>query len=468
MKLLSVVFLTLVFVSLLPAQDFSPTIAPLYTGPNWGTVVDTGITCSGGPNISIVRDDGTYENGYQATVTGDSSSFVQKMVFPWYWFRIVKICIVWTRTAAGSVNRVHDLIVYDTLGAGGSPGNILARITSVTSSNIAIYPLHTRYSFTVDIPVYMRSCYVGVRLNNNPSQQVYFSSDENGTNQGPGYWRTTTTYPAVWEALPNATFPNWKNFGVRLEGVLMYGPPGVQTTRCRNGLNIIIPNLSPVADSVLVTATSGCNVLDVNVRIDTVTHTWDSDLRMYLRKNNVGVLIINWVGGSGDNFIGTILNDSATIPIASGTAPFTGSYIPSNPLTPFNTLQVNGYWKLVITDTAGGDTGALRAWCVVVTYQYCGGIQQTLEVTNYYSLEQNYPNPFNPVTNIKFSVPFTGNVKLVVFDVLGRETAVLLNEHRNPGVYNIDFDASHLSSGIYFYRLESGDFVQTKKMLLIK
>src|SRR5512134_557374 len=135
------------------SQDFSPTIDPLYTGPNWGTIVDTGITCTGGPNISVVRDDGTYENGYQAITTGDSSSFVQKMVLPSGFTTITQICVVWTRTTAGTVNRVHDLIVYDTLGAGGAPGNIIARIQNVTSNNIAIYPLHTRHSFSVNIPV---------------------------------------------------------------------------------------------------------------------------------------------------------------------------------------------------------------------------------------------------------------------------------------------------------------------------
>ena len=90
------------------------------------------------------------------------------------------------------------------------------------------------------------------------------------------------------------------------------------------------------------------------------------------------------------------------------------------------------------------------------------------QVPNSYNLSQNYPNPFNPVTNIKFSIPTNGNVKLVVFDVLGREVTTLVNEVRNAGNYVVDFDASNLSSGVYFYTLESGNFTQTKKMLLVK
>lgn len=85
-----------------------------------------------------------------------------------------------------------------------------------------------------------------------------------------------------------------------------------------------------------------------------------------------------------------------------------------------------------------------------------------------YSLSQNYPNPFNPSTKISYALPKAGNVKLVVFDLLGREVAVLVNESKKAGNYDINFDASHLSSGVYFYKLQSGDFTSTKKMALIK
>jgi hypothetical protein len=85
-----------------------------------------------------------------------------------------------------------------------------------------------------------------------------------------------------------------------------------------------------------------------------------------------------------------------------------------------------------------------------------------------YSLSQNYPNPFNPTTNIKFAIPTAGNVKLVVYDLLGREVYTLVNEMKTAGNYVVDFDASELSSGVYFYKLETGSFTQTKKMLLVK
>ena len=85
-----------------------------------------------------------------------------------------------------------------------------------------------------------------------------------------------------------------------------------------------------------------------------------------------------------------------------------------------------------------------------------------------FGLSQNYPNPFNPVTNIQFEVPKQGMVKLLVFDALGREIAALVNQSMDAGSYKVDWDAADYPSGIYFYRLESGDFTQTRKMILIK
>jgi Secretion system C-terminal sorting domain len=116
---------------------------------------------------------------------------------------------------------------------------------------------------------------------------------------------------------------------------------------------------------------------------------------------------------------------------------------------------------------------------------YCGCTPSGIEsnnnsIPNEYSLSQNYPNPFNPVTKIKFSLPSVRSpldnpseggaisTRLIIYDVLGREVVTLLNEQLHPGSYSVDWDASNYPSGVYFYKLEAGVYIQTKKMVLIK
>lgn len=92
----------------------------------------------------------------------------------------------------------------------------------------------------------------------------------------------------------------------------------------------------------------------------------------------------------------------------------------------------------------------------------------TLNIPRKFELSQNYPNPFNPSTAIKYSIPKAGFVTLVVYDVLGSEVSSLVNEEKTAGYFEIEFDGSSLASGIYFYRLQAGDFVETKKMMMLK
>jgi hypothetical protein len=96
------------------------------------------------------------------------------------------------------------------------------------------------------------------------------------------------------------------------------------------------------------------------------------------------------------------------------------------------------------------------------------GVTHNNEIPANYSLSQNYPNPFNPTTNIHFSLPKDGNVNLKIYDMIGNEIAVIANGFVKAGSYNVDVDASNWASGVYFYKLTAGSFVETKKMMLIK
>ena len=83
-------------------------------------------------------------------------------------------------------------------------------------------------------------------------------------------------------------------------------------------------------------------------------------------------------------------------------------------------------------------------------------------------LSQNYPNPFNPSTKLSYSITQSGLVTIKVFDLLGIEIETLVNEEKPVGTYELNWNAANLPSGVYFYRLQAGDFIQTRKMILLK
>ena len=95
------------------------------------------------------------------------------------------------------------------------------------------------------------------------------------------------------------------------------------------------------------------------------------------------------------------------------------------------------------------------------------GIDEVDKLPSDFILYQNYPNPFNPSTVISWQSPIGSNVKLIIYDLLGRKIRTLVNQYYNPGSYSVTFNADNLTSGTYFYRLITNDFIKTKKMLLI-
>jgi plastocyanin len=96
------------------------------------------------------------------------------------------------------------------------------------------------------------------------------------------------------------------------------------------------------------------------------------------------------------------------------------------------------------------------------------GVSDDELIAEKFDLKQNFPNPFNPSTRINYAIPIASFVNLKVYDIIGNEIAVLVNEEKQAGVYNVKFNAAGLSSGMYLYRLQTESFVETKKMILMK
>jgi predicted GH43/DUF377 family glycosyl hydrolase len=128
-------------------------------------------------------------------------------------------------------------------------------------------------------------------------------------------------------------------------------------------------------------------------------------------------------------------------------------------------LDKHSYWWRVCARNSNGWGIFSSAQKISITIT---GIIDRLGTPTQYALGQNYPNPFNPTTTIKFELPKASHVSLSVYDILGREVSVLVNERREAGVHEVKFDGSNLASGVYFYRLRAGDFVTTKRLLLLR
>ena len=176
-----------------------------------------------------------------------------------------------------------------------------------------------------------------------------------------------------------------------------------------------------------------------------------------LPNNDVEVLTID---GGGNKWIGTG---------GGGLAKFDGTnwtvYDESNSGLPSNIVQT-----IAIDDNGNKWVGTYFKGLAIYNEDGLVSVDESKKeiVPNNLILYQNYPNPFNPTTTINYSIPKTSNVELKVFDILGRKVVELVNEEKPAGNYTVKFNASKLSSGIYFYQLKTNGFVQTQKMILLQ
>ncbi|MDR3668355.1 MAG: YCF48-related protein [Ignavibacteriaceae bacterium] len=184
------------------------------------------------------------------------------------------------------------------------------------------------------------------------------------------------------------------------------------------------------------------------------------ELSSFMANTNGNNISITWSTASEKNNYGfelergNNLNSFRQILFIKGSGTYTGKS--SYSFLDKDLMPGTYYYRLKQTDLNGS-----------FKYYYLGSEIQIGNPVSY-ELSQNYPNPFNPSTLIKYAIPNDGMVTLKVYDISGKEVAVLVNEDQKAGNYSVDFDAHHLSSGIYFYKIESGNYNSTKKLVLIK
>jgi photosystem II stability/assembly factor-like uncharacterized protein len=248
----------------------------------------------------------------------------------------------------------------------------------------------------------------------------------------------------------------------------------------RNGLNLYIPDPGEVTDVIEVSISpdflDDYTLSGVTVILDSVIHPEVSDLAFLLTHDGITDTLIAQSEIADSNIFSCKLTDASSIPLEEGESPYEGNFRPHNPLSIFSGMDPNGEWTLKVVDLASGNSGILQSWGLKLFFDAPTNIELDYSSIPYeFQLYQNYPNPFNPSTKISYLIPASLNpskggtlVTLKVYDLLGSELATLVNEEKSSGTYEVEFDAEQLSSGIYFYQLKAGDFIQTKKMVLLK
>ena len=213
-----------------------------------------------------------------------------------------------------------------------------------------------------------------------------------------------------------------------------------------------------------------------------------ADIAVFIRTTKGGLYASPKLSFPFNNSVNVILNpslvwgsphfvNSSSVQVATDSA-FTNIVFDSTNVTA-NTLQVTQlspitkyFWRVQSFGKEGGPTLWSEVWNF--TTQVSVSVEDNSDMPASFSLEQNYPNPFNPTSTITYAIPLLGGdergglVTLKVFDLLGNEISTLVNEKKEAGYHKIDFNGSDLPSGVYFYRIQAGDFVDTKKMLLLK
>ncbi|MFI5145329.1 MAG: S8 family serine peptidase, partial [Ignavibacteria bacterium] len=209
-----------------------------------------------------------------------------------------------------------------------------------------------------------------------------------------------------------------------------------------------------------------------------LTHDYMGDLSLSLiSPSGTEIVLAAGIGNDGQGFINTNFDDYSqnSIQDTNFRYPYTGSFAPVDKLWFINGENSSGQWTLKIVDNYAPEQGTLNSWSITLRYSTDRDIS---DIPDHFDLMENYPNPFNPVTRIPFNVPYYSRVKIIIYDITGREVAKLLDEPRSPRFNDfVDFDISSvkinggsgIASGVYFYALYSDEkFVKSRRMVILK
>jgi photosystem II stability/assembly factor-like uncharacterized protein len=238
-------------------------------------------------------------------------------------------------------------------------------------------------------------------------------------------------------------------------------------------LDLVIRDPGESSDTLEVSITPKVSaayaISSVTVTTDSLIHPNVSDLVLLLTHEGITDTLVAQGEISGSDIIGCKFSDGASAPIAEGEAPYADNHKPHSSLSVFNGLSPNGEWKLTVVDMVSGNAGVLQSWGLKIFYELATCVDnQVIESPRIFKLYQNYPNPFNPMTTIKYDIPKASYVTLKVFNMLGQEVAILVDEKQEAGSYEVQLNGFKLPSGVYFYQFKANNYSSTKKLILTK
>lgn len=237
-----------------------------------------------------------------------------------------------------------------------------------------------------------------------------------------------------------------------------------QLQNCSESTPVIINDQQSTSDNIIIDQTG--TLIDLNVNVN-ITHSRISDLRLMLVGPDGSVcLMSNRNGGDGENYINTTFDDQASRHIEEGSAPFTGRYAPEVALDRFNQMDISGIWELRINDVATEYSGELDSWCIHM--QYYDPTTEVPATSDFRDqLHACFPNPANNAANISFTLSQPSNVKVRLYNMMGKLAGTFADGHFEAGKHLLVASTAHLAAGRYFYTLQTERTMQTQSLVII-
>lgn len=240
----------------------------------------------------------------------------------------------------------------------------------------------------------------------------------------------------------------------------------ISSENCSANTPLTIANNSTTSDFIDIEENGTIEDIEVSFNI---SHTATQELRLILAApDNTGVLLVDRSTTSGADFIETTFDNQAAMTIREGQSPYTGRFRPLFPFDSFYGKNIQGQWKLRVSESGAQPAGTLNSWCLHLLFNDLSINVPIHEALSAQSLMQNYPNPCVTSTNIKFRLSEKSNIHLYLTDNTGVMIRTIANGNYQPGSHLLVISTGDLKPGTYFYTLETEKNTETRQLIVVR